>query len=181
MAAQHDDVWDLLIEGSDELALELDLPDFSPAVLPAVDRWLKAQRRPLQEEDLARLGALLGRVLVETHDGGLTRIAEEGHPLRGEWAVGGFQRGLDGDYHVPIFVSALRMGADRNLGAAEWYAALLREGGTAPRRPAPRTPVPRKPAAPQRPARPRSAAAAQPRRPSAESGGRKSVAKKGKK
>jgi hypothetical protein len=83
---------------------------------------------PLDEDDAARLGMLLGRVLIETHGGGLTQIAAPDHPLDGEWAVSGFQRGLAADYHVPFVVSAVRIGIDRSLAARDWYAQTVKEG-----------------------------------------------------
>jgi hypothetical protein len=130
MSETPEQMWQLMLRGSDELADELGLeapPEiFTPErVLGAVDAWLA---EPLDEEDTARLGMLLARLLVETHGGGLLRIAEKGHPLDGEWAVSGFLRGLAADYVVPFVISAVRVGMDRELSAREWYARTLREG-----------------------------------------------------
>jgi hypothetical protein len=124
-------MWQLMTTGSDELAevlgLEAPPPVFTPArALPAVDAWLKEHREPLDAEELAMLGFLLARVLVETHKGGLVEI--HGHALEGEWAVSGFDTGLAPDYHVPFMVSASRIGFARNLGAVEWYRQCLAEG-----------------------------------------------------
>src|SRR5579862_131869 len=110
-------MWSLMIAGSDELADELGLeapPDpFQPErATHAIDLWL-AEREPLDEEEAAQLGFFLARVLVETHGGGLAIIRSAGHPLDGEWAVTGFERGLGQDYHVPFLVSAARIGVDR--------------------------------------------------------------------
>jgi hypothetical protein len=126
-------MWQFVVAASDELADELGLEAppavFTPKrILPAIDTWLEGVEGPLDDEDAARLAALLGRLLVETHGGGLTQIAEEGHPLEGEWAMTDFARGLDPEYHVPFVVSAWRIGVDRSLTAADWYAQLLREG-----------------------------------------------------
>ena len=126
-------MWELMVHGSDELADELGLEEppavFAPArALGAVDAWLAANQEPLDEDDTARLGMFLARVLIETHGGGITQIAEPGHPLEGEWAVSGFQGGLDPEYHVPFVVSAVRIGMDRELKAAEWYAQTIKEG-----------------------------------------------------
>jgi hypothetical protein len=55
-------------------------------------------------------------------------IRAAAHPLDGEWAVTGFERGLAADYHVPFLVSAARVGVDQSLSAADWYAQLLGEG-----------------------------------------------------
>jgi len=121
------------MQGSNELADELGL-EAPPAVftperaLGAVDAWLATHAAPLEDDDAARLGMLLGRVLVETHGGGLTQIAAPGHPLDGEWAITGFQRGLAPDYHVPFVVSAVRIGLDRSLTARDWYAQTVKEG-----------------------------------------------------
>ena len=126
-------MWELMMQGSDELADELGLeappPIFTPErALDAVDAWLASRPEPLDEEDGARLGMLLGRVLVETHGGGLTQIAAPGHPLDGEWAITGFQRGLAADYHVPFVISAVRIGIDRSISARQWYQQTLKEG-----------------------------------------------------
>src|SRR5688572_6370080 len=126
-------MWHFVIDGSQELADELGLdeppPSFAPArALGAVDDWLALRGEALDEEDTARLGCLLARVLMEAHDGGLSRIDERGHPLAGEWTITSFRRGLAADYQVPVFVSAWRIGVDRSLGAREWYAQLLAEG-----------------------------------------------------
>ena len=128
-----DRAWQLLVDGSDALADELGLeappPVFTPTRgLEAVDAWLAAHDGPLDEEDTARLGFFLARVLIETHGGGLTEIHQPGHPLDGEWAVTGFERGLPPDYHAPFLVAAARIGLDRELGAAAWYQKLLAEG-----------------------------------------------------
>ncbi len=126
-------MWELMMQGSDELADELGL-EAPPAVftperaLGAVDEWLAASEEPLDEDDTVRLGMLLARVLLETHGGGLLRIAAPGHDLDGEWAVSGFSRGLAADYHVPFVVSAVRIGIDRDLSARDWYAEIRREG-----------------------------------------------------
>jgi hypothetical protein len=133
MGDKPERMWELMVRGSDELADELGLEEppaiFTPArALGAVDTWLEAQGEPLDEEDTARLGMLLARVLVEAHGGGLARIAQPGHVLDGEWAVSGFSRGLDADYYVPFVVSAVRIGIDRSLSARDWYAQTLREG-----------------------------------------------------
>src|SRR4051812_21132849 len=130
MSETPDQMWQLMLRGSGELADKLGLeeppPIFTPErVLGAVDAWLT---EPLDEEDTARLGMLLARLLVEVHGGGLLRIAERGHPLDGEWAVSGFSRGLAADYYVPFVVSAVRVGMDRELSARDWYAQTLREG-----------------------------------------------------
>jgi hypothetical protein len=130
MTAASDEMWDAMIEGSDELADELDLGDqaFSPRSLAAVDRWVVEHKAALDEEEASRLGLFLARLLVETHDGGLVRIQKKGHALDGEWAVTGFSRRLANDYHVPFMVSAARIGIDRSLTAKRWYEDLLREG-----------------------------------------------------
>jgi hypothetical protein len=133
MSDDADRIWDLIMQGSDELADEMGLEappsPFSPErALGAVDGWLAHHREALDEEDAGRLGMLLARVLIENHGGGVVRIAERGHPLEGEWAVSGFTRGLDGDYHVPFVVSAVRIGIDRSLTAAEWYRQVIAEG-----------------------------------------------------
>jgi hypothetical protein len=126
-------MWELMMQGSDELADELGL-EAPPAIftperaLGAVDAWLATHSAPLDDDDAARLGMLLARVLVETHGGGLTQIAASGHPLDGEWAVTGFQRGLAADYHVPFVVSAVRIGIDRSLSALDWYTQSVKEG-----------------------------------------------------
>jgi len=133
MADTPEQMWQLMLRGSDELADELGLEAppaiFTPErVLGAVDAWLGATPDPLDEEDTARLGMLLARLLVEAHGGGLMRIAEKGHPLDGEWAATGFSRGLQPDYVVPFVISAVRVGMDRELSARDWYAQTLREG-----------------------------------------------------
>ncbi len=121
-----------MIAGSDELAEELGLeappPIFAPErAAQASDAWLE-RAGPLDEDDAAKLGFFLARVLVEAHGGGLAQIRESGHALDGEWTVTGFERGLARDYHVPFFVSAWRIGVDRSLDAAAWYAQLANEG-----------------------------------------------------
>jgi hypothetical protein len=126
-------MWTMMLAGSEELAEALGLeapPDvFSPErATAAVDLWLRGRGEPLDEEEAAQLGFFLARVLVETHGGGLALIRAGGHPLDGEWAVTGFERGLGADYHVPFLVSAARVGVDRSLTCAEWYAQLAREG-----------------------------------------------------
>jgi hypothetical protein len=131
--AAPEEMWEMMLRGSDELADELGLeapPEvFAPArALAAIDGWLAAREEPLDEDEVAMLGFFLARVLVEAHDGGLVEIRQEGHPLDGEWAVTGFGRGLDAEYHVPFVVSAVRMGVDRSLTAGDWYAQTLREG-----------------------------------------------------
>lgn len=130
MAMATDEMWDRMIEASDEFAEELGLGrhPFGPRSLDAVDRWLAAHKGPLAEEDAARLGLFLARVLIETHRGGLVQIRQKDHPLDGEWAVTGFARGLANDYHVPCLVSAARIGIDRSLGARAWYRQILDEG-----------------------------------------------------
>jgi hypothetical protein len=126
-------MWELMMRASNELCDELGLEEPPPVFTPeralgAADAWVEAQPQPLDQEETARLGFLLARVLVETHGGGITRIAAAGHPLDGEWAVSGFTRGLDADYYVPFVVSAVRIGMDRSLSARDWYAQTLREG-----------------------------------------------------
>jgi hypothetical protein len=127
-----DRMWELLHEGSDELAGELGLEappsPFDPRSLDAVDDHLAAEPRPLDENALARLGLFLARVLVETHRGGLTLIRAPGHPLDGEWALTAFERGLAADFHVPFFVAATRI-AEGQLTARDWYRQVLEEGG----------------------------------------------------
>jgi hypothetical protein len=133
MTETPEHMWELMVRGSDELADELGL-EAPPAVfaperaLGAADSWVTAQEQPLDEEDTARLGFLLARVLVEAHGGGLTRVVAPGHALDGEWAVSGFTKGLAGDYFVPFVVSAVRIGMDRSLSARDWYAQTVREG-----------------------------------------------------
>lgn len=124
------DIWRMMLEASDELADELGLGDapFNRRSLPMIDRWVSDHDAALDEDDVTRLGLFLARLLVEQHEGGLTRIVEPGHPLEGEWAMSGFGRGLARDYHVPFMVSALRIGEDRSLTAVEWYEQLLAEG-----------------------------------------------------
>ncbi len=131
--AEHEQMWDVFMTGAEELAAELGLEEppavFTPTrALPAVDAWLTQHVDPLDKEDTARLAGLLARVLVEAHGGGLTKIAERGHPLDGEWALTMFGKALARDYHVPIVVSAVRIGIDREVGAVEWYKRLLKEG-----------------------------------------------------
>jgi hypothetical protein len=133
MSESPERMWDLMMHGSDELAFELGLEAppavFSPdRALSAIDTWLATSTETLDEEDTARLGLFLARVLVEAHGGGLCRISQKGHPLDGEWAVSGFTRGLGADYFVPFVVSAARIGMDRSLTAREWYAQMLSEG-----------------------------------------------------
>ncbi len=130
MTTDPEQMWDLLHEGSEDLADELGLAGrtaFSPASLAALDEWLAAQERPLDEEIAAQIGFFLARVLVEAHRGGLAQIAEKGHPLEGEWAITGFESGLDADFHVPFLVSATRLG-EGTLTARDWYEQVLREG-----------------------------------------------------
>jgi hypothetical protein len=133
MNESPEQMWKLMQHGSDELADELGL-EAPPAIftperaLGAVDSWLAEHAEPLDEDEAARLGLLLARVLVEAHGGGLTRIVADGHPLEGEWAVSGFSSGLAADYHVPFVVSAVRIGIDRSLTAKAWYRATLKEG-----------------------------------------------------
>jgi hypothetical protein len=124
-----DELWEQLTDESDDLAEELGLgrERFAPGSLRAIDAWV-AERAPLGEEDAARLGFYLARLLAETHNGGVVRIREKGHPLDGEWAMSGFARGLANDYYVPFLVSAVRIGIDRSLTANEWYRQILREG-----------------------------------------------------
>jgi hypothetical protein len=134
-------VWAMMHEASVAFAslLELGEEAFVPASLPAIDRFLE-EHRPLDEEDVAGLGFFLARLLVEVHGGGLTRIQAEGHPLDGEWAVSGFESGIDADYHVPFMVSAIRAGHEGNLRLADWYGQVMREGhGTDAPRPAVRS------------------------------------------
>ena len=123
-------LWDLMLQGSEDLAEELDLaaPAFTPAALSAVDEWVGGHDGTLDEEDLSRLALFLARVLTDTHGGGLTQIKQKGHPLDGEWAASGFTRGLGADYHVPFSVSAQRIGGDRSISARDWYRQLLDEG-----------------------------------------------------
>jgi hypothetical protein len=130
MAVDSDQMWDLMIEASDDLAGEIGLgvESFSPRALGAIDRWVGEHDGPLDEEDCSRLGLLLARILVETHGGGLLLIRHKGHPLDGERAVAGFARGLANDYHVPFLISAARIGVDRSLTAREWYEQIRREG-----------------------------------------------------
>jgi hypothetical protein len=133
MSHSPERMWQLVIQGSDQLAEELGLaappPIFTPArLLGAIDGWLAERDEPLDEEETAQLGCLLARLLVETHGGGLVQIRAPKHPLAGEWAIAGFERGLARDYHVPFVVSAVRIGVDRSLTAAQWYAQCLAEG-----------------------------------------------------
>ncbi len=125
-------MWQLVMSGSDELADELGLeapPEiFTPKrALPAIDAWLSAHDQPLDEDETAELGMMLARVLIETHGGGLVQIGEKGHALEGEWAVSGFDRGLPRDFYVPFVVSAVRIGMDRSLRAEAWYRELVKE------------------------------------------------------
>jgi hypothetical protein len=127
-------MWSLLMAGSDELAAELGLESppevFAPErALAAIDDWLAAHGASLDEEDAARLGFFLARVLIEAHGGGLAQIRKAGHALDGEWAITGFTSGLAADYHVPFLISAVRLGVDRSLRARDWYAQLRAEGG----------------------------------------------------
>jgi hypothetical protein len=127
-----DEMWQLMLEGSEELADELGLeappPVFTPArALPAIDTWLSAHDEPLDDDETAQLGMLLARVLIETHGGGLVQIREKRHALDGEWAASGFERDLPRDFHVPFVVSAVRIGMDRSLGAEAWYRELMQE------------------------------------------------------
>ncbi len=120
----------MMAGASAELAGELGLPgpELEPTrTLAAVDAWV-ASDGPLDKDDAARLGFLLARLLIEAHGGGMTVIRAPGHGLDGEWAITGFQRGLAADYHVPFVISAARIGIDRSLSAAKWYAECLREG-----------------------------------------------------
>ena len=81
---EHDRMWQLLLEGSDELAEDLDeVDEFTPRSLGPLDGWIASQEGRLDEEDTARLAFFLARVLVETHGGGLVRIVAKGHPLDG--------------------------------------------------------------------------------------------------
>jgi hypothetical protein len=132
MAVGTDEMWDLMIQGSDELALELGLRDFSPRALSAIDQWLEriggASGPPLGDEQVARLGCLLARILIESHGGGLVVIRRPDHPLDGEWAVTGFAHGLANDYHVPFMISAARIGIDHSLSARAFYQQLRDEG-----------------------------------------------------
>jgi hypothetical protein len=121
-------LWELIHAGSDELAELLGLEGWEPrATFAAVDAWL-AELGPLDEDDGARLGLLIARVLVEAHGGGLLQIAVSGHALDGEWAITGFTRGLASDYHVPFVIAAARIGVDRSITAVDWYAQCLKEG-----------------------------------------------------
>jgi len=127
-----DEMWQLMMQGSDELADELGLeappPIFTPTrALPAIAAWLSAHDEPLDDDETAQLGMLLARMLIETHGGGLVQIREKGHALDGEWAVSGFERGLPRDFHVPFVVSAVRIGIDRSLDADQWYRELMKE------------------------------------------------------
>jgi hypothetical protein len=129
-AGTPEELWEAMLEASEDLAEELSLgePPWLRPALEAVDRWVAAHDAALEEDDLGRLGLFLARFLVEAHGGGLAIITEAGHPLDGEWSVSGFRRGLAADYHVPFFVSAVRIGADRSLDAQRWYEQLLAEG-----------------------------------------------------
>jgi hypothetical protein len=123
-------MWRLMLSASDELAddLELEEPRFDPArAMAAVDEWL-AHAEPLDEEDAARLGLFLARVLVEAYGGGLVQIRAAGHALDGEWAVSGFEQGLARDYHVPFVVAAVRIGVDRTITARALWKKLKSEG-----------------------------------------------------
>jgi len=124
------ELWATLWAAGDDLAAELGLEAppaiFTPArALPAADEWLR-DNPPLNEEDTTRLCGLLFRVLVETHGGGLRQIGD-GHELAGEWVLTGFESGLPADYAVPLAISAVRIGMDRTLTAADWYHQLLAE------------------------------------------------------
>ncbi|MSP60137.1 MAG: hypothetical protein EXR72_07305 [Myxococcales bacterium] len=127
-----DQMWTLLLQASEELAeelgLETDPRSFSPATLRAIDAWLAEHEAPLDEDEATRLGCFLGRILCETHNGGLVQIHQKDHPLDGEWAITGFARGLANDFHVPFLVSATRIGIERNLTTKEWYRQVLAEG-----------------------------------------------------
>ena len=123
-----EELWELVQQGSDEQAQALGVERFDPRALVVVDAWLAERSEPLDEDELARLGLFLGRLLLDTHGGGLTVIDAPGHPLHGEWAATGFTRGLGEDFHVPFIVSAARIGGQRSLSAAAWYEQLLREG-----------------------------------------------------
>lgn len=129
MSDELAELWELVQQGSDEQALLLGVEHFDPRALGLCDDWLAERDAPLDEEELARLGLFLARILLDTHGGGLTRIEAEGHPLDGEWAVTGFTRGLPADYHVPFVVSATRIGSQRALKAEEWYRQLVQESG----------------------------------------------------
>jgi hypothetical protein len=133
MSHSPERMWDLLIAGSQELAdslgLEAPPPVFTPQrALGAVDAWLSGFPESLDQDTTAQLAFFLARVLIETHQGGLTRIKQPGHALDGEWAITGFQQGLATDYHVPFMVSAMRIGVERELTATEWYAQTREEG-----------------------------------------------------
>ena len=123
-------MWELIHAGSAELAeeigIETDVEAFVPADLSALDNWLLEQG-PLDEEEVARLGFFLARVLIDTYGGGLTQIKSPGHPLDGEWAVTDFTSYLPDDFHVPFLISAARIGLDRALSAAEWHRQLVQE------------------------------------------------------
>lgn len=122
-------MWDLMMEGSEELAEELDVKGApGPRSLEALDRWVGAHDGALDEDELGRLGMFLCRVLLEAHDGGLMRVEVPGHALDGEWVATGFRRGLAHDYVVPFVISAARIGVDRTLSARTWYEQLRREG-----------------------------------------------------
>jgi hypothetical protein len=121
-------MWDQLVAGSDELAEELGLPDLARrSILDGIDDWV-GEGAQLEAGDVARIGFLIARLLVEEHGGGLTRIASPGHPLDGEWAITGFNKRLRPDYHVPFLVSAARIALDRSLTAKDWYRQVLEEG-----------------------------------------------------
>jgi hypothetical protein len=133
MAGAAERMWELMLQGSNELANDLGLESppavFTPArALGAVDGWLAARQEPLEDEETAKLGFFLARILIENHDGGMAQIRQKDHPLDGEWAITGFSGGLAEDYHVPFVVSAVRIGVDRSLTAEAWYAQTLREG-----------------------------------------------------
>jgi hypothetical protein len=132
-----DEMWQVMLEGSEEQADLLGTDDFGPDALAAVDEWLAGEEAPLDDDGAATLGLFLARVLCETHGGGLTRIDDPAHPLAGEWTVSGFSDGLDEDYAVPFFVSATRIAVDRSLTAEKWYRQILDEGRGSPRGPAP--------------------------------------------
>lgn len=131
MSDELEELWEMVQQGSDEQALALGVERFDPRALAVVDGWLADRAAPLDEDEAARLGLFLARILLDCHGGGLTRIEAEGHPLDGEWAVTGFTRGLASDYHVPFVVSAARIGVQRALTAADWYRQLVAEAGAA--------------------------------------------------
>lgn len=127
MSSEMAQMWETIQEGSDELAEELDLEDFSPRMLPTIDRWIEEHEGALAEDELTRLALFLARMLLETHRGGLAKIRQQGHLLDGEWAITGFARGIANDYHLPFFVSAFHIGDSREISARRWYTKLLQE------------------------------------------------------